>query len=165
MPQRARYHALYLDPKKLGLRGFVVAKLIRFSEVRKWLDLGIYAMGQQRFPYARFDISQWKEMYSSAARSVKFPFASLHACEHSDRITASLWGKSMDDPLDEHQAVEMAYRRTVSADLLPRIHSNRLDEKETKVSFPAYFSWQTAGFPGPIPIDVLQEHTSPSQIL
>ena len=87
----------------------------------------------------------------------KFPFASLHASEHFDRITASLWGKSMDD-LDEHQAIEMAYRRTVSADLFPRAHSNRLDETETKIGFPAYISWQTAGFPDPIPINVLQEH-------
>lgn len=148
----------YLEPKKLGLKGFVVAKLTRFSEVRRWLDFGIYAMGQQRFPNARFEISRWKEMYSSAARNIRFPFASLHDCEHLDRITASLWGKSMDDPLDEPQAIEMAYRRTVSADLLPRPHSNRLDEMETKVSFPAYISWQTAGFPDPIPIDVLQEH-------
>ena len=149
---------LYPEPRKLGLRGFVVAKLIRFSEVRKWLNFGIYAMGSQRFPSTRFEISRWKEMYSSAAKQISFPFASLRDCEHSDRITASLWGKSMDDPLDEHQTIEMAYRRTVSADLLPRPNSSRLDESETKVGFPAYSAWQTAGFPDPIPIDVLQEH-------
>ncbi|KAL8788288.1 MAG: hypothetical protein Q9195_007385 [Heterodermia aff. obscurata] len=152
------YSILYPEPEKLGLRGFIVAKLTRFSEVRRWLDFGTYAMGQQRFPNARFQASQWKEMYSSAAGDIGFPFASLQDCEHSDRITASLWGKSIDDPLDEHQAIEMAYRRTVSADLLPRPTSSRLDEVETEMGFPAYTSWQTAGFPDPIPTDVLREH-------
>ena len=149
---------LYPEPKKLGLRGIVVGRLTRFSEVRRWLDFGIYAVEQQRFPSARFEVTRWKEMYSSAARRIAFPFASLHGFEHVDRITASVWGKSMDDPLDEHQAIEMAYRRTVSADLLPRPSISRLDERETKVGFPAYTSWQTAGFPDPIPLDVLQEH-------
>lgn len=64
----------------------------------------------------------------------------------------------MDDPLDEHQAVEMAYRRTVSGDLLPRLTNSRLNEVETKEGFPAYTSWQTTGFADPIPVDVLHEH-------
>ena len=149
---------LYLEPQKLGLKGFVVAKLTRFSEVRRWLDFSIYAMEQQRFSTARFEVSRWREMYSSAARNIAFPLASLDDCEYSDRITASLWGKSMDDPLDEHQTVEMAYRRTVTADLLPRPNSNRLLKSETGAGFPAYTSWQAAGFPDPIPTDVCQEH-------
>ena len=149
---------LYPEPNKLGLKGFIVAKLTRFSEVRRWLDFGIYAMKEQRFPGARFEVSRWKETYSSAARRITFPFASLHGFEHLDRITASAWGKSMDDPLDEHQAIEMAYRRTVSADLFPRPNISRLDERETKMGFPAYTSWKTASIPDPIPIDVLQEH-------
>ena len=136
----------------------MVAKLTRFSEVRRWLDLGLHSMGQERFPNGRFEASRWKEMYSSAAKHITFPCASLPDCEHPDRVTASSWGISMDDPLDEHQAVEMAYRRTVSGDLLPRLTNSRLNEVETKEGFPAYTSWQTTGFADPIPVDVLHEH-------
>ena len=149
---------LYPEPRKLGLKGFSVARLIRFSEVKKWLDFGSYRTGQQRFPDERFHASGWKAMYSNAAKQINFPFASLRDDEHPDEITASLWGNARDDPLDDHQAIEMAYRRTVSSDLLPRLHSSRLDEDETKVGFPAYTTWQTAGFPDPIPMEVLHEY-------
>lgn len=150
---------LYLEPKKLGLKGFVVAKLTRFSEVRRWLDFSIQdPVEQQSFPNAKFELRRRKEMYSSAARDLAFPFVSLPGIEHSDRITASLWGKSIDDPIDEHQAIEMAYRRTLSADFFPRSNNNRLDEFRASMLFPGYTTWQRAGFPDPIPMDVLQEH-------
>ena len=149
---------LYPEPGKLGLKGFSVAKLTRFSEVKKWLEFGSYQTGQQRFPDKRFQVTRWKEMYGNAAKQITFPFASLRDGEHPDEITASLWGKARDDPLDDNQVIEMGYRRTVSSDLLPRLHSSRLEDDETKAGFPAYTSWKTAGFPDPIPIDVLHEY-------
>ena len=150
---------LYLEPKKLGLKGFVVAKLTRFSEVRRWLDFSIRnPVEHQSFPNAKFELCRRKEMYSSAARDLAFPFASLHDIEHSDRITASLWGKSIDDPIDEHQAIEMAYRRTVVADFFPRSNNSRLNEVPARLLFPCYTLWQMAGFPDPISVNVLQEH-------
>ena len=100
---------LYSEPRKLGLKGFSVAILTRFSEVKKWLEFGLYETGQQRFPDERFQVSRWKEMYSNAAKQITFPFASLRDGEHPDEITASLWGKATDDSLDDHQAIEMAY--------------------------------------------------------
>ena len=148
----------HADPRKLILRGFVVAKLTKFSEVRRWLDFGIYRMGHRRFPRKRFDIQEWKRMYSNAAKNIQFPASSLKQQQQADRITASVWERTISDSLSDDETVEMAYRRTITADLLPRPSSTRLTEKEAKEGFPAYTAWQYAGFPSPAPIEVLQEH-------
>lgn len=149
---------LYPAPGKLGLKGFVIAKLTSFSEVRRWLNFGIHPMGRQRFPEQRFSGSQWKEMYNNAANQINFPRSALQAHEHVDRITASVWNKPLDDALNDEEVIEMAYRRTISAELLPRHDSKRLNQRETKEGFPAYTAWGSAGFPEPVPTDVLHEY-------
>ena len=144
------------DPRKLRLKGVIVARLKRFSEVRRWLDFDQDLQGARRFPTDRFRLDQWQALYRSAVDNVKFPISSLKAPEQADKIMASMWGKSVNDPLTEPQTVEMAYRRTITADLFPR-PTSRLNEVESK-QFPAYTSWQRLNFPYPVPMEVLHEH-------
>ena len=96
-------------------------------------------------------------MYRTASKEIQFPISSINTDERADRITALLWRQSIDDPLDEEETVEMAYRRTITADLLPR-PKTRLNKTETTNGFPAYTLWQKAGFPDPVPVEVLHEH-------
>ena len=145
------------DPRKLTLKGFVVAKITRFSEVRRWLDFDVYRMGIRRFQSERFARARWMKMYKRGVENINFPVSSLKRPERADNIMASIWNQDIDDPLSSDQQVEMAYRRTVTADLYPRPQS-RLNTKETSDGFPAFVSWQKAGFPNPVPEAVLHEH-------
>ena len=70
---------------------------------------------------------------------------------------ASIWSKSISDPLTEEQSLEIAYRRTLTADLSPRPNT-RLSKRETEIGFPAYTTWQNRGYPDPVPTEVLHEH-------
>lgn len=145
------------DPRKLRLKGIIVARLKRFSEVRRRLEFGVYRLGARRFPVDRFQLDKWQALYRTAVGNVTFPISSLKAPEQADKIMASIWGKSVNDPLTEAQTVEMAYRRTITADLYPR-PTSRLNKRESNEGFPAYTSWQHLGFPHPVPMEVLHEH-------
>lgn len=150
------------DPRKLRLKGVIVARLKRFSEVKRWLDFDLDLRRARRFPTDRFQLDQWQALYRSAVGNVKFPISSLKAPEQADEIMASIWGKSVNDPLTESQTVEMAYRRTITADLYPR-PTSRLNKGESNL-FPAYTSWQHLDFPHPVPMEVLLNMTSTSRI-
>ena len=147
-----------IDIRKLTLRGFTLAKLTSFSDVKTWLEFGIYRMGSRTFQAERFQLGKWQSMYKRAAKQIEFAKPTFKQQEHADQIMASLWHKSIHDPLSEDESLEMAYRRTITADLLPRPKNSRLSESETTGGFPAYASWQTAGFPVPVPPEVLHEY-------
>ena len=146
-----------IDIRKLSLKGFTLAKLTSFSDVKRWLEFDIYRMGSRRFQAERFQLAKWQSMYKLAAKQIEFAKCSFKQQEQADQIMASLWHKSTSDPLNEDETLEMAYRRTITADLLPRPNS-RLSESEITGGFPAYASWQAAGFPVPVPPEVLHEH-------
>ena len=143
--------------RSLVLKGFLLASLTRFSNVKQHLDFDIYLMKARRFSNDRFEYSKWTEMYSTAAAKTAFPSTSLKKGEKADMITAAVWGKTVHDELNDEQSIEMAYRRTVTADLLPGPNS-RLNTYETEKGFPAYTAWQQSGFPDPVPTEVLHEH-------
>lgn len=143
--------------RTLVLKGFVLATLTRFSNVKQHLGFDIYRMQARRFSDDRFEYSKWREMYSTAAAKTNFPYASLKQKEKADRITAAIWNKTIHDDLDDDQGIEMAYRRTVTADLLPGPDS-RLNAGETEEGFPAYTAWKQSDFPIPVPTEVLHEH-------
>ena len=143
--------------RSLLLKGFLLATLTRFSNVKEHLGFDIYRMKARRFSNDRFEYSNWREMYSNAAAKVAFPYTSLKKRERADVIVAAIWGKTIHDELNDEQSIEMAYRRTVTADLLPGPDS-RLNARETKRSFPAYTAWQQSGYPNPVPTEVLHEH-------
>lgn len=141
---------------KLVLKGFVIATLVEFYDVKTHLEFKAHK-DSRRFPPQRFQLDKWKHMYKAASLRTCFPPSSIKQPEQADHIMASMWSKSVDDPLTEEQSVEMAYRRTVTADLLPRPKS-RLNERETELGFPAYTSWRNLGYPNPVPMEVLHEH-------
>lgn len=143
--------------RTLVLKGFVLAILTRFANVKQHLGFDIYRMQARRFSDDRFEHSKWREMYSTVTAKITFPYASLKQREKADMITATIWNKAVDDDLDDDQSIEMAYRRTVTADLLPGPNS-RLNTSETEEGFPAYTEWRQSGFPTPIPTEVLHEH-------
>ena len=143
--------------RTLVLKGFVLATLTRFSNVKQHLGFDIYRMQARRFSDDRFEYSKWREMYSTAAAKITFPCASLKQREKADMITAAIWNKTVLDDLDDEQSIEMPYRRTVTADLLPGPNS-RLNSSETEEGFPAYTAWKQSGFPTPMPTEVLHEH-------
>ena len=143
--------------RSLVLKGFPLAILTRFSNVKQHLGFDIYRMKARRFSNDRFEHSKWTEMYSTAAAKVAFPHSSLKQREKADMITAATWKKSVHDELNDEQSIEMAYRRTITADLLPRPNS-RLDTSETEKNFPAYIAWQQSGFSTLVPTEVLHEH-------
>ena len=143
--------------RTLILKGFVLATLKRFSNVKYDLGFETYSIQTRRFPNDRFEFSKWREMYSTAAANITFPHTSLKKREKADRITAAIWNKTVHDDLDTVHSIEMAYRRTVSADLLPG-SSSRLNTRETEEGFPAYTAWKQSNFPTPAPTEVLHEH-------
>ena len=67
------------DPRKLRLKGIIVARLKRFSEVRRWLDFDLDLQGARRFPADRFQLDQWQALYRRAVANAKFPISSLKA--------------------------------------------------------------------------------------
>ena len=144
------------EERKLVLKGFVIATLVDFYDVKTHLEFKAHT-DSRRFPPQRFQLDKWKHMYKAASLRMCFPPSSIKQPEQADHIMASMWSKSVDDPLTEEQSVEMAYRRTVTADLLPRPKS-RLNERETELGFPAYTSWRNLGYPDPVPMEVLHEH-------
>ncbi|MDI1489258.1 MAG: hypothetical protein OHK93_008536 [Ramalina farinacea] len=79
------------DPRKLRLKGVIVARLKRFSEVKRWLDFDLDLRRARRFPTDRFQLDQWQALYRSAVGNVKFPISSLKAPEQADEIMASIW--------------------------------------------------------------------------
>ena len=143
--------------RTLVLRGFVLATLTRFSNVRQHLGFDVYKRRARRFSSDRFEHSMWREMYSTAAAKIAFPYTSLKQKEKADIITTAIWNKTVHDDLDEEKSIEMAYRRTVTADLLPGPCS-RLRIREIEEVFPAYTTWEQRGFPTPVPMEVLDEH-------
>ena len=143
--------------RSLVLKGFLLATLTRFSNVKQLLGFDIYRMKARRFPNDRFEYSKWREMYSTAAAKIAFPYTSLKKREKAGMITAAISGKSVHDELNDEQSIEMAYRRTVTADLLPGPNS-RLNTRETEKGFPAYTAWQQSGYTNPVPTEVLHEH-------
>lgn len=143
--------------RSLVLEGFLLATLTRFTNVKQHLGFDIYRMKARRFSNDRFEYSKWREMYSTAAAKVAFPDISLKKRERADIITAAIWGRTVHDELNDEQSIEMTYRRTVSADLLPGPDS-RLNARETERSFPAYTAWQQSGYPDPVPTEALHEH-------
>ena len=91
--------------------------------------------------------------------SSKIPLIALipTGSEQADFIMASIWAKSITKPLTDEESLEMAFRRTVSADLFPRPNC-RLNQSEIGVQFAAYEAWQDRRFPSPVPVEVLHEH-------
>ena len=144
------------NERKLCLRGFVVATLTRFSNVKSHLCFE-HHMGARRFPTERFEAENWRKLYEAAVSQLPFPASDIKKPGQADHIMACTWSKSIDQPLTDEQTLEMAYRRTITADLYPRPNS-RLTERETTLSFPAYTSWKNSGYPDPVPVDVLHEH-------
>lgn len=144
------------NERKRSLTGIIVAKLTKFYDLKTFLNFK-HRMRAERFPPERFEHHTWTEMYKKAALSIHFPASSLEQLETADHITAAMWSTSINDHLTDDSAVEMAFRRTITADLLPRPKS-RLNKEETIKSFPAFSAWQDAGFRAPVPLDVLQEH-------
>ena len=119
--------------RKLALKGFVVATVTRFCEVRRHLNfLDTHRMGAARFLPERFENGHWNQMYAQASARIKFPASGLRHSEGADPLTSLIWRKTSDDTLTDEQAVKMAYRRTVTADLYPRPWCPyfRLTEKE-----------------------------------
>ena len=144
------------DERKLILKGFVVATLVEFYDVKTHLDFEPH-MGSRRFRPQRFEPGKWKHMYRTASLRTRCPASFIKQSEQADHIMASLWSISVNDPLTEEQSLEMAYRRTVTADLLQR-PITRLTALETELGFPAYTSWSNSGYPDPVPTAVLHEH-------
>lgn len=144
------------EERRLLLKGFVVATLVSFYDTKTHLNFEA-CLGSRRFPPQRFKLDKWKNMYEAASSRTNFPASSIIQPEQADYIMASIWSKSVDDPLTESQSLEMAYRRTITADLLPR-PKTRLSESETELGFSAYTSWRNLGYPHPVPTEVLHEH-------
>ena len=143
--------------KTLVLKGFVLATLTRFSNIKQHLGFDIYRMRARRFSDERFEHSKWREMYSTAAANIAFPYTSLKQRERANMLTGAIWNRTVHDDLDDEQSIEMAYRRTVTADLFPGPHS-RLNAREIEEGFPAYTAWKQSGFTTPVPTEVLHEH-------
>lgn len=144
------------EERRLVLKGFVVATLVGFHDTKTHLEMEAH-MTSRRFLLQRFQLDKWKYMYEAAASRTCFPASSIKQPEQADHIMASIWSKSVNDPLTEDQSLEIAYRRTITADLLPR-PKTRLSERETELGFPAYTSWRNLGHPDPVPMEVLHEH-------
>ena len=144
------------EERKLVLKGFVVATLVEFYDVKMHLEFKAHT-ASRRFAPERFQLDKWKHMYKAASSITCFPPSSLKQPEQANHIMASMWSMSVDDPLTEDQSVEMAYRRTVTADLIPGPKS-RLNDRETELGFPAYTIWRNLGYPDAVPMEVLHEH-------
>ena len=144
------------EERKLVLKGFKVATIAGFSDVKTHLAFEEH-VGSRRFPPHRFQLDKWKHMYKAASSKTCFPASSIKRPEKADHIMASVWSKSVDDSLTEEQSVEMAYRRTITADLLPG-PKTRLNEREIELGFPAHTSWRNVGYPDPVPMEVLHEN-------
>ncbi|KAM0796847.1 heterokaryon incompatibility protein-domain-containing protein [Usnea florida] len=144
------------DERRLVLKGFVVATLIAFYDVKTHLKFEEHT-DSGRFPPQRFQLDKWKTMYKTASSRLHFPASSIKQPEQADHLMASIWSKSISYPLTEEQTLEMAYRRTITADLFPR-PKTRLNDREIQIGFPAYTAWQDLGHPDPVPTEVLHEH-------
>ena len=142
--------------RSLVLEGFVFATLARFPNVKQHLGCDIYRMKALRFSNDRFEYSKWRELYSTAAAKVAFPYTSLEQRENADMIIAATWNRTVHDKLNDEQSIETAYRCTVTSDLLSGPCS-RLDTRETE-NFPAYTAGQQSGSPTPVPTAVPHEH-------
>lgn len=78
-----------------------------------------------------------KHVYKVASSWLCYPASIIKQPEQADHLMASIRSMSIEDPLTKQRNLEMAYRRTITADLLPRPRT-RLDERETETGFPAY---------------------------
>ena len=132
------------NPTNLNLRGFQVASVHAFVNVRDRLRLNEVCLNERNVSCrcGRWDPDRWRTMYRTAAESTRFPASSVEYGEKLDPIIAYVGNDLIHERSSGGaEAIEAAFRRTVTADLLPRA-SGRLSETDAKTIYPVIASWE-----------------------
>ena len=136
------------NPTVLKLRGFRVASVHAIVNVRERLRLDEACLNERNVSCkcGRWDPDRWRAMYRIAAESISFPASSIDSGEKLDPIIACVGNKSIHErSCSGTEAIETAFRRTVTADLLPRA-SGRLSQAYAKELYPVITSWGNTRF-------------------
>ena len=103
------------DERRLVLKGFVVATLVGFYNVKTHLNFEAHIDSGQFLPQ-RFQLDKWKQMYKAASSRLRFPASSIKHPEQADHLMASIWSKSVQ--VDRRSS----YRRAESEDGIQTHH-------------------------------------------
>lgn len=135
------------NSRTLTLRGFKIASVHAIIGVERTLRLDEVCIKERRVNCrcGRWDPDRWREMYRTAAESIQFPAQCISQPEKLDSMIASVGNGVILECPSETEAVEMAFRRTVTADLLPRA-SGRLSDAEANEFYPMCASWEKRSF-------------------
>ena len=125
------------NSRTLTLRGFKIASVHAIVNLEHRLRLNeICVKGRDyKCKCGRWNPDDWRKMYRKAAESIQFPTQCIRHKEELDSMIESVGSDDMRERYNDIVAVEMAFRRTVTADLLPRV-SGRLSDAEAKELYP-----------------------------
>ena len=125
------------DSRTLTLRGYKIASVFSIFDLETRLRLNEPCLKERdnTCGCGRWDPDSWRKMYRAAAASIQFPSQSIRHPEKLDRTIASVGNDGPHEGSRETVAVEMAFRRAVTADLLPRV-SGRLSDAEARELYP-----------------------------
>ena len=134
------------NPSILTLRGFKVASIHAIIDVREKLRLNEVCLNERSVSCrcGRWDPDQWRTMYRTAAESTRFSANCVACREKLDPMITCVGNNLAHERSSGADSVETAFRRTVTADLLPRA-SGRLSEREAEI-YPVTASWETKRF-------------------
>lgn len=144
------------DWRKLGVKGFLIAPITSFRDVKTALQLRNSSLSYNSLTSERWDTQAWFQMYRSAIDTLGIPNSCVKQREDLDVFTKHGLDAPIDNPPPHHCQLETAFRRTMTADLHP-LSPGRVADKQY---YTAFYSWQRQGFPEPIPPQVLLEHDS-----
>ena len=136
------------NPTVLNLRGFRVASVHAIVNVRERLRLNEVCLNERNVSCrcGRWDPNRWRAMYRTAAESTSFQASSIDYGERLDPIIAYVGNNLIHERSGGGaEAIEAAFRRTVTADLLPRT-SGRVSETDARTIYPVIASWENTRF-------------------
>ncbi len=131
----------------LTLRGFKVASVHAIVDLENKLRLHDVCLEKRDMTCGcgRWDPDRWRKMYRTAAASTLFPSQCIRQSEELDTMITSIGNDEIAGYSSGMAAVEMTFRRTVTADLLPRA-SGRLSDAESNEFYPVCASWYNKRF-------------------
>lgn len=147
------------NPRALTLRGFKVASIHSCIDMNEKLRLNEECLEDREVTCkcGRWDPGQWRNMYRTAAESIRFPAQCIRKYEKLDSTISCVGSAQIQEGSDDTEAIEMAFRRTVTADLLPRA-SGRLSDNEAKEFYPLSAWWDSKRVDDSAVTQVMLEH-------
>jgi hypothetical protein len=142
------------DWRKLSLKGFLVAPITSFRDVKSVLRMQDPCIRNNTLSSDRWNTQTWLQMYRSAVGTLKIPISCLKQPEVIDIFTHHDFGMLIDDPPPLHYQLQTAFRRTMTAALHP-LSPDRIANEHY---YAAFYSWKRQEFPKVIPPQVLLEH-------